>query len=168
MVSRGVWQLKNVKLFFSDVGGSSKGIVELLESGRLDRFAEMNKQLNLEVIRRRSTHPFLSCEYINGYIKDVPLRNLSATEAMGFLNDARSSGGHRPLAHRGSKVVSNKASIQGKWKPNIWGQYPQFQVEKVRTLPRFEWPEEITTPREPAKPRVKKDEQNTVRRKYSF
>ena len=36
---------------------------------------DVNKHLKLEIYMRRNTHPYISSTYINGYIKEQPLRN---------------------------------------------------------------------------------------------
>lgn len=76
MVSRGVPQLKNIRLYFCDFGGSSLGVRNLLKSPTLVDFLESNKHLNLEIYMRRNHHPYMSSTYVNGYVKDQPLRSM--------------------------------------------------------------------------------------------
>ena len=76
MSSRGVQQLKKISVFFCDWGGSSLGTRTLLRSPKLLEFAKANPHLEFEYIRKRNCHPYMSSVYINGYIKDVPLRNM--------------------------------------------------------------------------------------------
>ena len=77
MVSRGTHQLKNLKLFFCDIGGSSMGIRQTLKSSEFAEFIEKNDHLTLDVYLKRGNHPYMTSTYINGYVKDTPLRNVS-------------------------------------------------------------------------------------------
>lgn len=86
MVSRGVHQLKNIRLYFCDVGGSSKGIRQTMQSQQLVDFVNANEHLKFEFYMRRSHHPYMSATYINGYIKDIPLKNLSLDETLSKIS----------------------------------------------------------------------------------
>jgi large subunit ribosomal protein L43 len=70
MVSRGVHQLKNIRLYFCDFGGSSAGVRAFLQSENLVNFMNQHEHLRLEVYMRRNHHPYISSTYINGYVKD--------------------------------------------------------------------------------------------------
>ena len=70
MVSRGTNQLKYMRLYFCDFGGSSLGVREFLKSESLKSFVSTNPHIQLDVFLRRGRHPYLSSTYINGYIKD--------------------------------------------------------------------------------------------------
>ena len=70
MVSRGINQLKNIRLYFCDFGGSSTGVRDLLKSEQLANFVSKNEHLQLEVYLKRGNHPYMSSTYINGYVKD--------------------------------------------------------------------------------------------------
>jgi len=70
MVSRGVPQLKNIRLYFCDHGGSSQGVRTALKSPQMIEFLGMNPDLKLEVFLKRNFHPYISSTYINGYVKD--------------------------------------------------------------------------------------------------
>ena len=54
MVSRGVHQLKNIRLYFCDFGGSSLGVRDYLKSERLAQFMEKNEHLKLEIYLKRN------------------------------------------------------------------------------------------------------------------
>lgn len=80
MVSRGIHQLKHVRLYFCDFGGSSLGVRDILKSQELVEFMKKHDHLKLEVFLKRGHHPYMSSTYINGYVKDQPLRNHSDEE----------------------------------------------------------------------------------------
>lgn len=52
------------------------GVREFLRSEELANFISKNEHLNLEVYMRRGHHPYMSSTYVNGYVKDQPLRNM--------------------------------------------------------------------------------------------
>ena len=70
MSSRGVRQLKHIRLYFCDWGGSSYGVRRLLNDARLVDFMEENHNVRLEILMRRNHHPYMSSTFINGYVKD--------------------------------------------------------------------------------------------------
>ena len=76
MCTRGVFQLRKLSLFFCDFGGSSSGVRQALVSNKLKEFMEENEQIDFNFIIKRNHHPFITGAYINGYLKDMPLRNL--------------------------------------------------------------------------------------------
>ena len=82
MVSRGVPQLKNIRLYFCDFGGSSKGVRSALQSPEMAKFFKDNSHLKLEVYMKRNFHPFISSTYINGYVKDQSLKSMEADEVI--------------------------------------------------------------------------------------
>ena len=135
MCSRGVYQLRNVKLQYCDWGGSSVGVRELLAKSELDTFLEKNPSINFTALVRTGAFPCFHTEYINGWKCSIPLRNLNADEIMEMLNKARSQFGQRALPHSGPKVTTANPSIQGMWKPNMWGTIQTLEEEVIRELP---------------------------------
>ena len=77
--------MKNLRLYFCDFGGSSAGVRSLLKSANLADFIEKNEHLELECYMKRNKHPYLSCSYINGFVKDVPLRNMDEDEVFDYF-----------------------------------------------------------------------------------
>ena len=135
MVSRGVHQLKNIRLYFCDFGGSSSGVREFLKSEQLAQFVSANEHLNLEVYLRRGQHPYMSSTYVNGYVKDQPLRNLHEEDVKDQFVKFNSALGRMALKHNSVKVMSSKKSIQGEWTDNLWKQYPKHELEMQREIP---------------------------------
>lgn len=82
MSNRGVRQLRKLSVFFCDWGASSNGVRELLGSTQLKEFHQNNPHVDLEFIIKRNHHPFVSSTFINGYIKDIPLRSLDTGDIM--------------------------------------------------------------------------------------
>lgn len=89
MSIRGITQLKTVKMFFCDFGGSSKGVREFLKSPSVVEFVKDNSDVQFEFVMKRGRHPFIAAEYLNGFCKDVPLRNQSLEKVEHYLQTCR-------------------------------------------------------------------------------
>lgn len=85
MVSRGVPQLKHIRMYFCDFGGSSQGVRQALKDSPFAQFMKENPHVRLELYMRRNHHPYMSSTYINGYNKEQSLRNMDATEVVSWL-----------------------------------------------------------------------------------
>eukprot|EP01112_Ceratiomyxa_fruticulosa_P021899 TRINITY_DN7862_c0_g1_i1.p1 TRINITY_DN7862_c0_g1~~TRINITY_DN7862_c0_g1_i1.p1 ORF type:complete len:103 (-),score=7.12 TRINITY_DN7862_c0_g1_i1:170-478(-) len=92
MSIRGVWQLKNLRLSFCKIGGSSRGIRELILAP-IEQFKKDNPQLNVEIRNRNGHHPYVRGEYLTGYTKTISVRNKSVKEIMEVIKFLRSSNG---------------------------------------------------------------------------
>ena len=71
-----------MRLYLCDIGGSSFGTRTLLKSETFAQFIDKNEHLELEIYVRRGKHPYLTSTYINGFVKDTPLRNLTMEETL--------------------------------------------------------------------------------------
>ncbi len=76
MCTRGVFQLRKLSLYFCDFGGSSSGVRNALVSQQLKDFMVSNPHIDFNFIVKRNHHPFVTGAYLNGYLKDMPLRSL--------------------------------------------------------------------------------------------
>jgi hypothetical protein len=79
MSFRGVKQLKELVIRYSDRDGSSRGIREWM-STRLVSFAESNPDLLIKTELKRNKHPILTGQYVNGNAKTLCIKNLGPTE----------------------------------------------------------------------------------------
>ena len=76
MSLRGVRQLKELVIRYSDLDGSSKGIREWMKSD-LVKLANENPSLILRTEVKRAKHPFLRGIYVNGNEKVIGVKNES-------------------------------------------------------------------------------------------
>lgn len=167
MCSRGIFQLRTLKIQYCDMGGSSKGIRELLTTDILDRFAKENPHLKLEVYQIRGEHPYIRTEYLNGWSAALSLRNLNSEETWEAIKTVRNKGGHSALKHSGPKVFSSNKSIQGGWRPNLWGTELSYTDSQPEVLPSPPTPE--MRHRKPPKPQSRYDEvDKTVKKEFRF
>eukprot|EP01017_Pseudomicrothorax_dubius_P028926 TRINITY_DN3479_c0_g1_i1.p1 TRINITY_DN3479_c0_g1~~TRINITY_DN3479_c0_g1_i1.p1 ORF type:complete len:194 (-),score=52.40 TRINITY_DN3479_c0_g1_i1:125-706(-) len=137
MSVRGVFQLKKIKLQFCDWSGSSKGVRKFINSPELKSFLEKNPQIEMQLVMRRGKHPYFWAQYINGFSKDISLRNIAPETIIDELERVRNSSGRQAWDHAGKKVYGLTKSIQGGWRVNMWSNYPKFEMEKWRELPVF-------------------------------
>jgi large subunit ribosomal protein L43 len=82
MSLRGVRQLKELTIRYSDIDGSSKGIRNWMGNNLLN-FAKENPTLLVRAVLRRSRHPFVRGHYLNGNTKTIGIKN----ETPGDIND---------------------------------------------------------------------------------
>ena len=143
MVSRGVHQLKNMRLYFCDFGGSSLGVRDFLKSPQLVDFVSKNEHLNLEIFLRRGHHPYVSSTYVNGYVKDQPLRGMEEDHVLQEFQKFNNSFGRQALKHNSIKVTTSRRSVQGGWEDNMWENYPVHQMEVIKDIPFSMIPEPI-------------------------
>ena len=69
-------------------------------------YMKTNKHLTLEVSMRRNYHPYMSSTYINGYVKDQPLRSMTAEEVLNWFTKVNKEFGKRPLKHKGRENLT--------------------------------------------------------------
>ena len=115
MASRGIHQLKNIRLYFCDFGGSSVGLREAMKSQEFADHVKANPNVKVEIYMRRNHHPYMSTTFINGYVKDIPLRNNTHEESLGYIQSVYTEFGRKALRHNQARVITTKKSIQGGW-----------------------------------------------------
>lgn len=109
-----------------------------MKSEEIVNFVNKNEHVKLEIYLKRGHHPYMSSTYINGYVKDQPLRNMENTEIFEQFIKFNNAIGRKALEHNSIKVMGAKKSIQGEWKDNMWGQYPKHLLETKREIPYVE------------------------------
>jgi large subunit ribosomal protein L43 len=91
MSSRGILQIKKIKLAFCDWGGSSNGVRQFFKNDEFYNFVNSNPTIDFEFLIRRGRHPFIRAIYANGWHKDLPLRNFNEESILNSLKLARSN-----------------------------------------------------------------------------
>eukprot|EP01032_Pedospumella_encystans_P023044 gene23044-26098_t len=115
MSLRGVRQLKELVIRYSDYDGSSKGIREWMRTN-LVNFAQTNPELAVTTELKRCVHPYVRGNYINGNTKTICIKNLEPEKITSYVNDLRNQIG-RKSGSKGYKkpVLTRCTSIQGEW-----------------------------------------------------
>ena len=79
MSLRGVRQLKELVVRYSDIDGSSKGVRQWIRDSLVD-FARKNPEMTIRTELKRNIHPFLRGVYVHGNSKTICIKNLSIPE----------------------------------------------------------------------------------------
>lgn len=112
-----IFPCKKITLQYCNSGGSSQGLRNLLNSKRLDIFAEKNPHIQFDVIKKAG-HPILRAEYTNGREKVICVKNLNidiVENKMKLLKD--SSGDILKKLTKNDNVQSLNTSVRGIWSP---------------------------------------------------
>jgi hypothetical protein len=64
--------------------------------------------------------------------------------------------GRRKLDKLRDRVITRTKSVQGGWKPNMWGSYPRHEMGKVSQMPKIDWIPEAKPRRPELAERTKK------------
>ena len=65
-----------------------------------------NEHLELEVSLKRNYHPYISSTFINGYVKEQSLKNMTAEEVLFWFNKVNKEFGERPMHHNGRENLT--------------------------------------------------------------
>lgn len=75
MSLRGVRQLKELVIRYSDLDGSSRGVRSWMQQN-LVKFAAANPNMIISTDKKRSKHPCITGRYANGNTKVIGIKNL--------------------------------------------------------------------------------------------
>jgi large subunit ribosomal protein L43 len=88
MAVRGVPQLKQLLIRYSDLDGSSKGIREWMKNNLIE-FAKLNPHITIRTELKRCRHPFLRGSYLNGNEKTIGIKNLEIPAIESYVKHLR-------------------------------------------------------------------------------
>lgn len=115
MSLRGVRQLKELVIRYSDLDGSSRGVREWIKKD-LVGLATENPQLIMRTEIKRAKHPYLRGIYANGNEKTIGTKNLTTDEINNYFLDLRNQIGRKNSSNGYKKpVLSARPSLQGEW-----------------------------------------------------
>lgn len=115
MSLRGVKQLKELTIRYSDYDGSSKGIREWMRHN-LVKFATGNPDCLIKTEVRRNKHPVFTGTYVNGNSKTVCIKNMEPERVDEFAMFIRNQIGYKMTGKYKKPVFyTENASIQGEW-----------------------------------------------------
>ncbi|KAJ1436685.1 thioredoxin-like protein [Ochromonadaceae sp. CCMP2298] len=115
MSLKGVRQMKELVIRYSDYDGSSRGVREWIRTN-LVGFAEANPDLSVKTELKRNVHPYVQGHYANGNSKTICVKNLQPDGIEDFIFDLRNQIG-RKSSNNGYKKpkVTQNTSVQGEW-----------------------------------------------------
>eukprot|EP01066_Platyproteum_vivax_P001215 Platyproteum_vivax@DN1141_c0_g1_i1.p1 len=121
MSVRGVWQLQQLVLQYSETGDSSRGLRFYMRH-LLHKWKERNPQVEVRTRHSKYQEPKVVVYYANGRIYSSCLKILKPRQIENMLNFYRNSEtGNELLRHGGPKVWTERRSIQGMWAPSLLG-----------------------------------------------
>ena len=65
-----------------------------------------NEHLELKVSLKRNFHPYMSSTFINGYVKEQSLKNMTAEEVLDWFSKVNKEFGKRPMHHNGRENLT--------------------------------------------------------------
>lgn len=102
MSLRGVRQLRELVIRYSDLDGSSKGLRDWMRSS-LVSFAAKNPDMAIKTELKRAVHPFIRGLYANGNSKTICIKNLSPEDVNSYIFDLRNQIGRK--VHKTSMII---------------------------------------------------------------
>ncbi len=57
----------------------------------MKEFVNENEHLSFDMFMKRGYHPYVSATYVNGYVKDIPLRNEEGSSVESVMNTLNST-----------------------------------------------------------------------------
>ena len=130
MATRGIVQLKTLKLFYCEHGGSSRAVRDFISSGRIVTWATQNPKIQVEVKVRNGEHPFVEGEYISGKPKQIGVKNENTKRIYEVMDMLKNSSG-RKMKRLNRPVLTQTPSIQGVWTPMLNLKDVAFDIEIV-------------------------------------
>ncbi|KAK6463755.1 hypothetical protein DFJ63DRAFT_135439 [Scheffersomyces coipomensis] len=104
-----------ISVNYCNWGGSSTGLRELLNAGKIDKIAQEKSNIIFEVIKRTG-HPSLKFHYNNDVVQDINIANLKAHEIVNKLDEYSQRSGN-DLFKFNHRVLSINDSVRGVWSP---------------------------------------------------
>ena len=94
MSLRGVRQLKELVVRYSDLDGSSRGVREWMRTNIVE-MATTNPELTIKTELKRAVHPFLRGIYKNGNTKTICIKNIPSEEVHKYALHLRNQIGRK-------------------------------------------------------------------------
>ncbi|CAG8674611.1 17883_t:CDS:2 [Acaulospora morrowiae] len=115
-VSGFIFQCRKIEFNYCERSGSSRGMIEYLKS-RLISFAKKNPQIEIIVTPRPSKHPLIRGTYLNGFQKDICVRNKEPKDISEVVQLIRDHTGYKAKGRFKKPVISTTPSVRGIWSP---------------------------------------------------
>ena len=117
MSIRGVPQLRQLIIRYSDIDGSSAGVRQFLSSN-LRTFAQEYPNITIKTEIKRNSHPILQGEYISGNNRVICVKNQTTENITEVIHSIRTTTG-RAIKQLRKPVISETPTIQGFWNPDM-------------------------------------------------
>ncbi|KAL7527714.1 hypothetical protein ACHAXR_002092 [Thalassiosira sp. AJA248-18] len=132
MATRGVSQLKKLRIRYCEFGGSSAVVRDYLQqSPHLLNFANDNPQISIIVKPRNGHHPYIQGEYVTGQSKQMCVKNTTEGRVREVMDMLRNTSGRKIVRLGGLAVRGDCPSIQGVWTPMLNFGEKKFDINIV-------------------------------------
>ena len=132
MATRGIPQLRKLRIRYCEVGGSSATVRNYLrDSPHLLQFATDHPHVDIVVKPRNGHHPYIQGEYVTGQSKQICVKNTTERRIVEVLDVLRNTSGRKIQRLGGLAVRGDCASVQGVWTPMLNLGEAKFDVEVV-------------------------------------
>lgn len=118
MATRGVFQLKKLRLVYCEYGGSSAAVRDFVRNGKIIDWAKKYPYISVKVEIKNGKHPLIQGEYRSGNPKQVSVRNASQTRVQQVMEMLHNSSG-RKMTPLKKPVLTATPSVQGVWTPML-------------------------------------------------
>lgn len=134
MATRGVFQLRRLRLYYCEIGGSSRAMREYLGNGKLVEWATERPHIQIEVLRRNGNHPYIGADYLsNGKTQhQISVKNAESWEKVEDVMNQLANRSGRKIKKITKDVITQTPSIQGVWTPFLNLQHePTFGIQII-------------------------------------
>ena len=133
MATRGVVQLRQLRLYYCEHGGSSRAMRDYIANGRLAAWAAAHPDTEIEVTVRNGHHPHIAGHYRTQTVQhQVSVKNYERWQDVQEVCDMLANRSGRKITKITKPVLTDTPSIQGVWTPFLNLQLePEFDVKIV-------------------------------------
>ena len=131
MATRGVFQLKKLRLFYCEHGGSSRAIRDFLGSGKMIDWANEHPHVEIVVQIRNGKHPYVKSEYLTQAASHQICVKNSTPKYIEEVLDKMNNRSGRKIKKLVKPVYTATPSIQGVWTPMLDLRHRTFPVRFV-------------------------------------
>lgn len=132
MATRGINQLKKLRIRYCEHGGSSDTVRNYLkQSPHLLDFAKSNPEMTIIVKPRNGNHPYIQGEYVTGQSKQICVKNTTERRIHEVMDMLRNTSGRKIVRLGGLAVRGDCSSIQGVWTPMLNLEESSFDIKIV-------------------------------------
>ncbi|KAL7531759.1 hypothetical protein ACHAWF_003901 [Thalassiosira exigua] len=132
MATRGIPQLRKLRIRYCEHGGSSAVVREYLSHGaHLIDFAKSNPHIAVIVKPRNGHHPYIQGEYLTGQSKQICVKNQPEKRVKEVMTMLKNTSGRKVVRLGGKAVRGDCPSIQGVWTPMLDLKGSKFDIDIV-------------------------------------
>ena len=131
MATRGVFQLQKLRLYYCEIGGSSRAMRDYLGSGKLVDWATNHPHVEIIVQPRNGHHPYIRAAYkTQASTHQICVKNSTESYIAEVVDKLHNRSG-RKIKRLVKPVATATPSIQGVWTPMLDLRNKPFSIRFV-------------------------------------